>query len=223
MSTEYTPTISTDANGEEYVDFENGQLSQRDQFHRGMAPQGFSIDEETGEHSVFEADVDEQQQDLMGDYMRNMQEVNPELSDAIAYGNANLSPEIMAGLYSSIEDGNLDELHEYLEIVLDEYDDAVVATPEEKAETQAELEAEEDELDTPDISSLYEIEPDYTLMDTFDDLASDAEGAEKLIYQLSARFHSNTGESADSLIEAALASGYSRAELIQAYNLITQQ
>ena len=222
MSTQYTPTISTDENGDEYVDYEHGQLTQRNQFHHGMAPQGFEIDELTGEHSVFEADVDEQQQDLMSDYMRTMQEANPDLSAAIAYGNANLSPELMAGLYSSIEDGNLDEMHEYLEIVLAEFDDAVVATPEEKAETQAELEAEEEEeYEVPDLGDLYTQEPDYELQfDHMDNADATDNEVHKLLWSLSASFHANQ-LTQDEAIEQAMKSGFSRSDLIKAFNEIT--
>ena len=222
MSTTYTPTISTDSNGEEFVDFDNGSLSQRDQFHRGITPQGFVTDEVTGETEYFEMQEEGQNVDLMDDYVRTMAEANPELSDAVAYGNANLSPELMAGFFAAVEDGNLDELHEYLEIILAEYDDKFIATPEEREETQSELEAEEDEqeLEVPDMSSLYETEinPDLTY-DHMDNADNTDDPVEKLLWSLSAAFHNND-ITVDEAIEQAMSAGFSRTQLIETFNLL---
>ena len=217
MSTEFTPTISTDANGDEFVDYENGQLTQRDQFHRGMAPQGFEINEETGEHSVFEEPDPVTANDT---YIRDIAAAYPQLPDALTYAHANLSPELMGHFYTAAEDGDLDDFHEFLEIILAEWEEHIDtdATSEIEEET-TDVDEVEQELETPDLSSLYQQEPDYELMDTYTDLADKSEGVEQLLYQLSARFHAG-GETADELIEIALASGYSRNQLIETFNLL---
>lgn len=224
MAYEFIPTLVTNEQGEEVPSYEQGTLERSDQLHRGLGEMGFEHNELTGETQYFEInDKEDGQAFQMSEYLQTMQEVNPELSDAITYGNANLSPELMSELYTAIDDEDLENLNEILVIILSEYDDAKIATPEEREETQQEVEEEEqdelEDLEVPDLSSLYETEPSYELMDTFSDLADNAEGAEQLIYQLSARFHSG-GESQDELIELALSSGYSRQELITAFNLI---
>ena len=221
---EFNPVISTDENGDEYVDYQNGQLNQREQYHRGLAPQGFEIDDETGEHYIFDQEPDGPI-DSNDEYMESIAEALPELPNALTYAQANLDPELMGHFYSAAEDGDYDNFHEILEIIMSEYDEHLESTgqlPIEEDEQLVEDEDSEEEelLEVPDISSLYQAEPDQDLSDEFWDLADKSEGATKLIYELSSRFHSNTGEDADSLIEQALSSGYSRDELIQAYNLI---
>ena len=218
MAQEYTPVISTDANGEEFVDYDNGQLNQREQFHRGLGPQGFEIDDETGEHYIFDEEPDAPI-NTNDEYMAAIGEAYPQLSDALTYAQANLDAELLGHFYSAAEDGDYDNFNEILEIILDEYDDHIGTTSDELDEEPTDVEETEEveQLETPDLSSLYEAEPDYELMDTFADLADKSEGVEQLIYQLSSRFHSG-GETADELIELAMSSGYSRDELIQAFN-----
>ena len=220
MATDFTPVISTDENGEEFVDYDNGQLHQRNQFHRGFAPQGFEINEETGDHYVFEEPEDEQG-DFMEDYLSTMTQANPELQDDIAYGNENLSPEIMSILYSAVDDGDLDSLHDVLEIILAEFDDARVATPEEREETLEESEEEEDVYETPDLSNLYEQEPNEELAYEHADLAEQTEGVESLLWSLSASFF-NGDLTQDEAIEQALSSGYSRNQLIETFNRLNE-
>lgn len=221
MAHEYTPVISTDANGEEFVDYDNGQLNQREQFHHGVGPQGFEIDDETGTHYIFDEEPDAPI-NSNDEYMAAIGEAYPQLSDALTYAQANIDPELMGHFYSAAEDGDYDNFNEILEIILDEYDEHLGTTAvEEEEPTDVEEDSEDEELlEVPDISSLYETEPDQELSDEFWDMADKSEGAEKLIYELSSRFHSNTGEDADTLIEEALSSGYTRAELITAFNLI---
>ena len=215
MAQEFIPVISTDENGEEFVDYDNGQLNQRDQFHRGLGPQGFEVDEMTGQAIYYEEPEAVTANDS---YMADIAEAYPQLPDALTFAQANMDPELMGHFYAAAEDGDLDNFHEILEIILDEYEDHLGTTSEvEEEPTDVEETEEIDELETPDLSSLYEAEPDYELMDTFADLADKSEGVEQLIYQLSSRFHSG-GETADELIELALSSGYSRDELITAFN-----
>ena len=221
MANEFIPVISTDENGEEFVDYDNGQLNQRDQFHRGLGPQGFEIDDETGEHFVYE---EPEPVTADAEYMESIAEAYPQLSEALPYADANLDAELMEMFYSAADDGDYDSFHEILEIILLEYEEHLGTSSDELEEPTDEEEVEEEEqeedYEVPDLSGLYSTEPSQELSDEFWDLADKSEGAEKLIYQLSSRFHSNTGEDADTLIEEALSSGYSREELITAFNLI---
>ena len=225
MAYEYTPSIATDANGNETTDYENGSFQQRNQFHRGLAPQGFEIDAETGEHSVYELEEDGDNPDaLMDDYLASVKELHPEFPDALVFAQSNLDAELLSHFYEAIDDADFDSFYEILDIILAEFDEHLEQTSSldvEEEETNEEEVAEDEELEVPDLSSLYDATPDYDEMDVLTELADKAEGASQLIYQLAARFHSGT-ESADELIEKALASGFSRNELITAYNAITQ-
>ena len=177
---------------------------------------GFEVDEMTGEATYFEEPEPVTANDS---YMADIAEAYPQLSDALTFAHANLDADLMGMFYAASEDGALDQFHEILEIILLEYDEHLGTTSDELEEEFADVEEVEDfeELETPDLSGLYENEPDEELADTFTDLAHQSEGVEQLLYQLSARFHSG-GETADELIELALSSGYSREELIQAFN-----
>ena len=220
MAYTFEPAIVTDGEGNETISYEQGELQQSRDIHRGLAEQGFEVDEETGEHFIYEEPEAVTANDS---YMADIAEAYPQLPDALTFAQANMDPELMGHFYAAAEDGDLDNFHEILEIILDEYEDHLGTTSEveEELTDEEELEEEEEEEDyeVPDLSSLYEIEPDQELSDTFWDLADQSEGATKLIYQLSSRFHSG-GETQDELIELALSSGYSRAELIEAFNLI---
>ena len=218
---EFTPTISIDSDGNEYVDYDSGQVNYRHQYHRGQTPTGFEVNEETGEHYIFEDDPD-QEADFTDSYLQTLAEAEPNLPKAITYIKEYGDAEMIQILLDAAKDEDYDQLNALVETILDMYEDSDEYEPEEDdSDSIEELEDEVEDLEVPDISSLYEAEPDAELSDTFSDLATKSEGVAKLLYQLSARFHSDTGESADDLIEIALSSGYSRNELITAYNLLT--
>ena len=217
MAYTFEPAIVIDDAGNETISYEQGELQQSRDIHRGLAEQGFEIDEETGEHFVYEEPEAITANDS---YMADIAEAYPQLPDALTFAQANMDPDLMGHFYAAAEDGDLDNFHEILEIILDEYEDHLENTA--PSEIEEELTDEEevedlDELETPDLSSLYDNEPDEELADAFTDLAEQSEGVEQLLYQLSARFHAG-GETADELIELALSSGYSREELITTFN-----
>lgn len=222
MSFEYTPSLTVNSEGETVPDYNQGTLQQSRDLHRGLGPQGFEIDEETGEHFIFEDE--EGPVDSNDEYMASIGEAFPELSEALTHAHTSMDSELLATFYKAAEEGNYDEFHEILYIIISEYEEHLeqTSTPEEDdSDSIEELEDNTSEdVEIPDISSLYQTEPDAELSDTFSDLADSSEGVEKLLYQLSARYHSNTGESADDLIEIALSSGYSRSQLINAFNLL---
>lgn len=224
MSYQYTPSLTTNEAGEEVPNYEEGTLSQSRDIHRGIAEQGFEIDEETGEHYVYEEEPDAPI-NTNDEYMAAIGEAYPQLSDALTYAQANMDAELLGHFYSAAEDGDYDSFNEILEIILDEYDEHLGTTSDEVEEELTDVEEDEeiDELETPDIEDLYSAEPNEELADEFTDLAYQSEGATRLLYQLSARFHSNQGEDANSLINEALSSGFSREELINAFNLINTQ
>ena len=223
MAYTFEPAIVTDGEGNETISHEQGELKQSSHFHRGVSPMGFEVDEMTGEATYFE---EEEAVTANDSYMADIAEAYPQLPDALTYAHANMDAELMSHFYAASEDGALDQFHEILEIILDEYDEHLGTTSDELDEaarsdapelTDVEETEEEEDYEVPDLSSLYEAEPDEELSDTFTDLAEQSEGVEQLLYQLSARFHSG-GETADELIELALSSGYSRDELITAFN-----
>ena len=226
MAYEFIPSISLDANGQEIVDYDNGSLTQREHLHHGLAPQGFEIDVETGEHSVYELEAEQENPDqMMDDYLAAVKEQHPEFPDALVYAQSNLDPELLQHFYSAVDDNDLEDFWSYLEIILAHYeehlDETSVSLDEEPNED--EVTEDEDEAEIPDLSSLYDAEPSEELRDYYSELADNAEdSATKLLYQLSARFYSGT-ETQDELIEIALQSGYSRNQLIEAFNQLSPQ
>ena len=227
MAYTFEPAVVTDADGNESISHEQGELKQSNHFHHGNAPMGFEVDEMTGEATYYESDEVPEPIQTNDAYIAAIGEAYPQLPDALTFAQASLDAELMNHFYTAADDGDYENFHAFLEIILNEYEEhlesnGMTAEIEVEDEQPDEVEDEEQTLETPDLSGLYgtEVNPElaYDHMDNADNAEDEVE---KLLWSLSAAFHNND-MTVDECVTEALSAGFSRDELIRTFNLLSQ-
>lgn len=187
----------------------------------GIAPQGWRQNEATGETAIFSEnnpDVDVSS-NYDATYVQALMDSNPELPAALDYARKHWTPEQHAKHDALVFSDNYDDVNQGIENLIAEFKlaEANGATVN-KEEKQSQPEDEEEEI--PNVSSLYEAEPDQELASQWGEVATQSEGAYALLAQLSQQFHLGNA-SQDELIAKALESDFSRDELLAAYKHFT--
>jgi hypothetical protein len=189
---------------------------------QGVAPQGWSQDEVTGETTVFE-DVASEVDDVDNAYVEALHELHPDIPNALDYlvNSGVWSIERQQQHDRDIEDKDLTVVSAAVEKMMDEYQHYLQMDAEHQQSQPKQEQApvdEDEDSDIPDISSLYEAEPNEDFANQWDEYAANTEGAYSLLAGLAAQFHSGEITDVDELMQIALDSDYSREELIAAYN-----
>lgn len=219
----YTSQPSFDEEG----NFTGVEISSGHQpFNRsGIAPQGWSENELTGETEIFE-ETNTEGIDYEADYVDALHTLHPEIPDALAYlvESGVWDEERQAQHDKAVFDDDLSKVSEAVEKMLEEYRFYKEQDTEYKQNQPNSAPVEDDEdADIPDVSELYETEPNEELASEWDEVASQSDGAHQLMASLAARFHSGEVSDVDELMQIALDSDYSREQLIEAFNYFTQQ
>lgn len=213
-------TVSPEVNDEgEYigVSFDKGHQPLNRQ---GVAPQGWSQDELTGETEVIEV-INSEEVDHDAAYVDALHEQYPNLQEALQYvvNSGVWDAERQAEHDKAVFSDNYTEVNEAIERLMSEYDSyrKMDAEYEQNQSKQEQAPVDEDD-DIPDASELWETEANEELATVWDEYAANSDGAYSLMASLAAKFHSGEISDVDTLVEMAIDSDFSREELIAAFN-----
>jgi hypothetical protein len=190
--------------------------------HRGgwsSSASDYITDETTGEtRHLFDSAIleDEQQGFNEDDYFATLAGSDPKISQALSWAATNMPAEHIADFNRIIDSGNLDDIHQALDILLNTYNADNTQAIEEDAVDP--IEVTEEEV-TAEIASLQSAEPDYSVAQEFMAAAVNATSeAEQVLYSLACEFHSGR-LSADECITEAF-NRLPQDQLYKAYSLI---
>lgn len=202
-----TPNIDNEGN------FLGASITERPQFHHGLAPEGFAIDEATGNSYYLEDPYEAERESIFDDneYIDLILEANPELPNALRHAVDFWTEEELDAYNEAIESDDLDVLNDAIQGILAAYEQSkLVDSKPAPAQVQEEPEGEAD------LSPLYQAEANEDLVQQFQEFADASEGAQSYIAELSARFHAGEA-TAEQLITEAMGSELSTQDLVSAY------
>ena len=180
----------------------------------GVAPQGFATNEVTGQTSYFTEKSRDPSDLADNQYVSTLLELHTDLPAALAWSGTNWTDEQRADYDEAIFGDDYEKLNESIERLMSDYYSSKPTQPVEKK-----VEENEEDSDIPDLSDLYDNQPDENVASVWEDYAGQTSGALSMVAQLTADFHNGYG-SQDDLIEKALSSDFSREELLAAFNHI---
>jgi hypothetical protein len=202
-----------------------GQLIGMDvQPHRGgwsSSANDYIIDETTGKtHHVFDGvSLESEQQGFNeDDYFSTLAGSDPQISQALSWAANNLPVEHIADFNRIIDSGNIDDIHQALEILLNSYNTSPDNQLQEEEIVEDTLEVSEEEV-TAEIATLQSADPDEGLVQEFMAAAVNSQDeAQQTLYMLAAEFHSGRLSADEAITEA-----FNRLpadQLYRAYSLI---